>query len=691
MSDIESASHGVTKDVAHERERWSSRLAFYFAAIGSAVGFGNVWRFPSLVYEYGGAAFLLPYFLALFLVGLPILVLEISLGQYYETGGKIRLNIAIHSFAKLVPIQQHLVQLFLSDVDVFGGIHRRLRGVGLSSVACGLMLVTYYSMLIAWALHAFFDTFSADSIWHQEETVTTDQAKEYFDNEILGINTVGEDMLPTRIVWSNAGYSLLTWIIVFLCIAWGIKTTGRITYFTLGFPVLMLFVFLGRSVTLEGSSDGINKYLTPDFSTLMEHPEVWPKAVSQIFFSLSVTFGIMTAYGSHCKRDEPALVNSCVIALSNSLFSFIAGFAVFAALGHLAWYQNVNIEDLDIAGFGLVFSSWPVILGMLPAGIHWIRLLFFMLFTLGIDSAFSFNEGFLIVLCDTALFKGVAKWKISAVITILSFLFSLIYATDAGYYFLDTMDYYINFVMILVGAFECFSAGWIYNIEEQIDALGAQIVFTNIIATFGSVTFACILWFNLESDSAVWAGFLGFLLFYAIGMLYTVYLMRKKIQAESLGSWALRSMVYDLLFRNMMDLREDLSSIVGPLPIVWAVLVKFFIPPILIVLFALGCDAKNEVTGEKIFGHYGGFPTAPYQVLGVLTVTFALFILLSSLAVPRIYEVFTKQDSPVPPKSNPNTTLLMGPSTMHSDSDASDRDDHIFRATSHEGVWPPQA
>ena len=115
-------------------------------------------------------------------------------GQYYETG----------------------------DVDVFGGIHRRLRGVGLSSVVCGLMLVTYYSMLLAWVLHAFFDTFSADSLWRQDpSTITLDQAKEYFENDILGLSTVGEDMLPTRLVWANVGYSALTWAIVFLCIAWG--------------------------------------------------------------------------------------------------------------------------------------------------------------------------------------------------------------------------------------------------------------------------------------------------------------------------------------------------------------------------------------------------------------------------------------------------------------------------------------
>ena len=122
-SDVESApTSSITKDTPQSRERLSSRAAFYFAAIGSSVGFGNVWRFPSLVYEYGGTAFLVPYILATLLITLPVLVLEISLGQYYETG----------------------------DVDVFGGIHRTLRGVGLSSIVCGLMLVTYYSMLLCY-------------------------------------------------------------------------------------------------------------------------------------------------------------------------------------------------------------------------------------------------------------------------------------------------------------------------------------------------------------------------------------------------------------------------------------------------------------------------------------------------------------------------------------------------------------
>ncbi|KAL7526733.1 hypothetical protein ACHAXR_001626, partial [Thalassiosira sp. AJA248-18] len=186
---VETPSHEVG------RERWSSRAAFYFAAVGSAVGFGNVWRFPSLVYTYGGGAFFIPYVLALVLIGIPILVLEIALGQFYETG----------------------------DVGVFGSIHKRLRGVGLTSVACGFMLVTYYSMLLAWVCNAFFDSFGDNfckfvglklfllmsshlGCWPcisfqmtgAQDEVTGTEAKVYFNDVIIGMSTLGDDLRPTR-------------------------------------------------------------------------------------------------------------------------------------------------------------------------------------------------------------------------------------------------------------------------------------------------------------------------------------------------------------------------------------------------------------------------------------------------------------------------------------------------------------
>lgn len=112
-----------------------------------------------------------------------------------------------------------------------------------------------------------------------------------------------------------------------------------------------------------------------DMSVLTDRPEVWSVAVSQIFFSLSVTFGTMTAYGSHCPRGEPAFLNSTVIGCSNSMFSFLSGFAVFAALGHLSYITGIPVDDIPYAGFKLVFGTWPVVFGALQGGEHWVSVL----------------------------------------------------------------------------------------------------------------------------------------------------------------------------------------------------------------------------------------------------------------------------------------------------------------------------
>lgn len=368
-----------------------------------------------------------------------------------------------------------------------------MRGVGMSSVACAYMLVVYYSMLLSWVCNAFFASFTPNDPW-EESDITGEQAIAYFFDSIIGMSTLGEDLRPTRIVWVNVGYSTLTWFCIFLCLAFGLKWTGRIAYVTMGIPIVLLFVFLIRACTLPGASEGIRQYIGIwDMSVLTEvrscvvetlvhcccvvflrflwahlithlyllqRPDVWSVAVSQIFFSLSVTFGTMTAYGSHCPRGEPATLNSTVIGLSNSMFSFLSGFAVFATLGYLAYIADIDFEEINYSGFSLVFGTWPVIFGTLPGGEHWIRLLFFDLFLLGIDSAFSILEGPITVMLDWDRLEGTRKWKVVLFCTLTGWLISWMYATDAGLIFLDTIDFYVNFVMLLVGFFETFAAGW---------------------------------------------------------------------------------------------------------------------------------------------------------------------------------------------------------------------------------------
>ena len=237
-------------------------------------------------------------------------------------------------------------------------MHSRFRGVGMASVFCGFVLVTYYSMLLSWVANAFFDSFGDNDPWAKEGGDGS-EAIGYFFNEIIGMGTVKDDLSPSRIVPANAGYSALVWFCVWLCLAFGTEWTGRIAYITMGLPILFLFLFLFRSVALEGANDGIREYIGKwEMDVLKDEPTVWSRAVSQIFFSLSTTMGTMPAYGSHCPRGEPAVVNSVVIGVSNCMFSIISGFAVFAAIGHLAHLQGVTVNDLDYATFSLVFGTF---------------------------------------------------------------------------------------------------------------------------------------------------------------------------------------------------------------------------------------------------------------------------------------------------------------------------------------------
>merc|ERR1712174_76316 len=188
---------------------------------------------------------------------------------------------------------------------------------------------------------------------------------------------------------------------------------------------------------------------------------------------------------------------------------------------------------------------------------------------------------------------------------------------------------------------------------------------------------------------ALWAGFVAFVLFFSVGMAYVSFLIKLGIGQGRLLSWRLA--FHDLMFRNMIDLRDDLSMVVGPLPLVWAFLVKFVIPPVLLVLFSLGCAAKTP-SGETEFGRYGNYPTLPYQLLGVLTVIFVCFLFFSAVFMPRIYSGFQKTNSPLPSK---DTTIVITRMTKNSDEPAEldTSDESSLRpgiAIDSHCVWPPR-
>jgi SNF family Na+-dependent transporter len=230
------------------------------AAVGAAVGFGNVWRFPALVYQYGGGAFFLPYILALVFIGIPLLVQEIAMGQHLQS----------------------------NDVAVSGYFHKTFKGVGVGSILCGLFVSMYYVPLVSWCIRAFFESFGRMRDDWQEISGT--DATQYFFHEVIGTYTLDEDRRPTRIVPLSVFYLALTWIIVGCCLGFGLKWTGRVAYVTMGLPCFLMLILLIRALTLPGASDGIHAYIGEwDLSVLFKKPDIWSAAVAQIFFSLGIS------------------------------------------------------------------------------------------------------------------------------------------------------------------------------------------------------------------------------------------------------------------------------------------------------------------------------------------------------------------------------------------------------------------
>jgi len=406
--------------VGESREVWTSRTGFVLATIGSAVGLGNVWRFPYICYENGGGAFLIPYFIALVTTGIPLLVLEFGLGHKMRAG-------AAESFAR---------------------IHPGMRFLGWAQVAMCLVVVLYYAVVMAWCwvyLYAAFDV-----AWSED-------ASAYFNDDVLGLTSSPLELGGLR--WPVVAGLALTWISIFVIIFRGVAVVGRVVKATVTIPVVLLVIFVVRGVTLPGASEGLDYYLDPDFSRLWD-VSVWLGAYGQIFYSSSLAFGVMIAYASYLPKNADVTGNAFITALSNSATSFFAGFAVFAALGFLSLQTGQPVADVVESGPGLAFVTYPAIIAELSAWGPLFGVLFFvMLLTLGIDSAFSLVEGIVTSLADS--YRVDKGWLVGGT-CVVGFAGGLLFTTGAGLYYLDIVDHFVTHIALpLIGLLQCLLVAYV--------------------------------------------------------------------------------------------------------------------------------------------------------------------------------------------------------------------------------------
>jgi neurotransmitter:Na+ symporter, NSS family len=405
---------------AAPREQWGTRTGFLLAAIGSAVGLGNIWRFPYVAYDNGGGAFLLPYLIALLSAGIPLLVLEYTLGHRYRGSAPL----------------------------TFRRLHRRAELLGWWQVGVCLLIASYYAVVVAWA--GAYTVFAVDGAWG-------DDPDAFFTTDFLGAVDPGQlgglrwpVLLPLLLVWA------VTLGVLVGGVKRGIERANRVMI-----PVLVVSfgALVVRALTLDGASLGLDAFFTPDWGAMLDSG-VWVAAFGQIFFSLSVGFAIMITFASYLPRDADLSGNAFIAGFANSSFELLAGIGVFAALGFLATTAGDAIEDVATEGVGLAFVVFPAVISEMPGFNALFGVLFFgSLVFAGLSSLISIVEASISAIDDKF---GLGRRRAVALIGGGTATVSLLYATAGGVNFLDVVDNFVNlFGVAVVGLVEVVVVAWL--------------------------------------------------------------------------------------------------------------------------------------------------------------------------------------------------------------------------------------
>ncbi|KAK7119510.1 hypothetical protein R3I94_021370 [Phoxinus phoxinus] len=452
--------HVGQEDENTDRGNWSSKREYMLSMIGYAVGLGNVWRFPYLAYKHGGGAFLIPYAIMLAVAGLPLFFMESSFGQFCSQGP---INVW-----KAVPI---------------------LQGVGITMMLVSTFVAIYYNVIIAYSIYYLCASFQYPLPWsvkncsstaydvsaatlnvtagnqtcQDESSASQSLSEKYWDEVALQRTSSMNETGP--VVWHLALCLLLSWILVGAALFKGIKSSGKVVYFTATFPYLVLLILLIRGATLEGAKDGIEFYIGSKSNlTKLADAEVWKDAATQIFFSLSIAWGGLMALSSYNKFYNNCYKDAIIVCVTNCGTSIFAGFAIFSILGHMAHVYQKPVSEVVNADFGLAFIAYPDALSKLPISPLWSILFFIMLITLGLDSQFAGIE--VIATCFQDAYPKVLKSKrglVTTAVCIVLFLLGLPCVTGAGIYWVNLID--------------TFCAGWILLVAGLLEVLGLCILY----------------------------------------------------------------------------------------------------------------------------------------------------------------------------------------------------------------------
>ncbi|XP_026866955.2 sodium- and chloride-dependent glycine transporter 2 isoform X1 [Electrophorus electricus] len=486
------------------RGNWSNKLDFILSMVGYAVGLGNVWRFPYLAFQNGGGAFLIPYLIMLGLAGIPIFLMEVSLGQFASQG----------------------------PVSVWKAIPA-LQGCGIAMLIISVLIAIYYNIIMCWTLYYLFASFaslkgllpwtycrnewntieckdkdmlrldsciirdrnltsiknttfclSANAVGNLSKllNVTADNrtyvspSEEYFKYNVLHISKGIE--YPGDIRWPLAGCLFLAWLIVYASLAKGIKSSGKVVYFTATFPYVVLVILLIRGVTLPGASSGILYFITPKWEKLSD-AKVWKDAATQIFFSLSAAWGGLITLSSYNKFHNNCYRDTIIVTCTNSATSIFAGFVIFSVIGFMAHELKVPIESVADEGPGIAFVVYPEALTRLPVSPFWAIIFFLMLLTLGLDTMFATIETIVTSVSDEfPKYLRRHKTVFTLVCCLAFYVLGFPMITESGMYMLQLVDTYAaSYSLVIIAIFELIGVSYIYGLQRFCEDIEMMIGF----------------------------------------------------------------------------------------------------------------------------------------------------------------------------------------------------------------------
>ncbi|XP_028673072.2 sodium-dependent neutral amino acid transporter B(0)AT2 [Erpetoichthys calabaricus] len=515
--DIEEGS-----DTEEERPAWNSKLQYILAQVGFSVGLGNVWRFPYLCQKNGGGAYLVPYFILLVVIGIPLFFLELAVGQRIRRG----------------------------SIGVWNYISPRLGGIGFASCVVCFFVALYYNVIIGWSLFYFSQSFQQPLPWDQcplvknktstfvePECEKSSATTYYWYRVALDISSSISE--SGGLNWKMTVCLLSAWAMVCLAMIKGIQSSGKVMYFSSLFPYVVLLCFLVRALLLRGSVDGIQHMFTPKIEIMLE-PKVWREAATQVFFALGLGFGGVIAFSSYNKRDNNCHFDAVLVSFINFFTSVLATLVVFAVLGFKANIMNekcvnlnsakiveflntgvishdliphhinfssvtatdyqqmidiikgvketefsslgldlCNIEDelnKAVQGTGLAFIAFTEAMTHFPASPFWSVMFFLMLVNLGLGSMFGTIEGIITPIVDT--FK-VRKEFLTLGCCLLAFSLGLIFVQRSGNYFVAMFDdYSATLPLLIVVILENIAVAWIYGTDKFFDDLKDMLGFS---------------------------------------------------------------------------------------------------------------------------------------------------------------------------------------------------------------------